>query len=356
MDRLRVTDLLTRDEIASLSRASDLGGAWGVVGTWAIIAGAFALLARFPHPAVFVLVVVVLGGRQLALAVLMHEAAHRSLFRTRWLNDVAADWLCARPVWTCVTRYRQHHVAHHAHTGTERDPDLALALDHPISRASLARKIARDLLFVSGLKRALGLLLMDLDVLDYDVSGTSRRRAGEPPSLAMRLLHLSRRTGGVLVVNAALFGILWAAGHAWTYLAWVVAWLTTYGLFLRIRALAEHACTERSSHPLRNTRTTAANWLARATVAPLNVSFHLEHHLLVAVPWYRLPRMHRLLRERGALAEAMTAPGYLAVLRTVTASLSEIHARSLVPHLPRRPLDDCVPCRRVYPGGCAVSH
>ena len=34
----------------------------------------------------------------------MHEAAHGTLFRSRWCNDVLTDWLCARPVWSRTTR------------------------------------------------------------------------------------------------------------------------------------------------------------------------------------------------------------------------------------------------------------
>ena len=52
------------------------------------------------------------------------------------------------------------------------------------------------------------------------------------------------------------------------------------------------------------------------TVAPFRVNFHLEHHLLVAVPYFRLPKLHRLLKERELLQEA---PGYADVLRTVSA-------------------------------------
>lgn len=85
---------------------------------------------------------------------------------------------------------------------------------------------------------------------------------------------------------------------------------------MRIRSLAEHACTESSTGPFHNTRTTRAGLLARITVAPMQVDHHLEHHLLAAVPYYRLPRLHRLLRERGAVSEA---PDYVDVLRTVSA-------------------------------------
>ena len=54
-----------------------------------------------------------------------------------------------------------------------------------------------------------------------------------------------------------------------------------------------------SADPLRNTRTTKAGLLARAFIAPYYVNYHLEHHLLMTVPLFQLPKFHRLLSERG---------------------------------------------------------
>jgi fatty acid desaturase len=309
----RARDVLSREEIRELTRTSDWAGARAVIGTWLMIAALFAVVARWPHPVVIVLAVVMLGGRQLALAVMMHDAAHGSLFRTRFLNDVVADLLCARPVGADVARYRKHHLGHHAHTGTERDPDLGLASAFPVTRASLARKLARDVSGISGLRRLLGLVLMDAELLSYNVGGDTR--ALPRRGVVTHLRALARNGSGALVTNALLLGALALTGHAWLYAVWVVANLTTYGLFLRIRSIAEHACMERSADPLRNTRTTQANLLARLTVAPLNVSHHLEHHLLPTVPYFRLPALGEALRERGAMPGSSTAPGYVAVLR-----------------------------------------
>src|SRR5262249_39691237 len=124
-------------------------------------------------------------------------------------------------------------------------------------------------------------------------------------------------SAGFIGSNAAIAAILVAAGHPWLLAAWVTAYLTTFSLFVRIRSLAEHACTERTEDPLRNTRTTIPRPLARMTVAPFRVNYPLEHHLLVAVPWFRLPEAHALLRERGIIGDA---PGYADVLRTVSGS------------------------------------
>lgn len=49
---------------------------------------------------------------------------------------------------------------------------------------------------------------------------------------------------------------------------------------------------------------------ARATGAPFHVNYHIEQHVIAAAPYFRLPIMHRLLRERGMVAEP---PGYIKV-------------------------------------------
>jgi fatty acid desaturase len=257
--------------------------------------------------------VAVLGGRQLGLAVLMHDAAHGSLFRTRWLNEVFADWVCAAPVWSDVTRYRKHHLAHHAHTGTPLDPDRGLAEPFPVTRAAIVRKLLRDAIGVTGLKRVVGQLAMDVEVIGYTVSTDVRRLPRRP--LRQHLAAGARNLYRVVLTNAALAGVLVLSGHGWVYAAWAVAFLTSYAVVLRIRSIAEHACMEASGDPFRNTRTTITGPLGRLLLAPHRVGYHLEHHLLMTVPYFRLPEMHRLLAERGAIPEEALGRGYLAVLR-----------------------------------------
>ena len=120
---------------------------------------------------------------------------------------------------------------------------------------------------------------------------------------------------GVVVTNALLLGLLAALGHAELYLLWVVAWFTVNSLVTRIRSIAEHAMVPDPADELRNTRTTLASWWERLFVAPNRVNYHLEHHLLMTVPLHNLPKLHRLLRERGVLDGALVTRGYAAVLR-----------------------------------------
>jgi fatty acid desaturase len=87
---------------------------------------------------------------------------------------------------------------------------------------------------------------------------------------------------------------------------------------LRIRSIAEHALAGPAENPFRNTRTTLTNWFTRTFVAPTRVNYHLEHHLIMTVPHYKLPRFHRMLRDRGLLEDALVSHGYIAVLNDVS--------------------------------------
>ncbi len=314
----RATDVLSAGEIRAFTRASDRAGWIAVIGTWASIAAIFAVAALWPNPLTIAGALVLMGGRHLALAVLFHESAHRSLFASRRLGDWIGRWLCAAPEGNDLARYRAHHLAHHAHTGSERDPDRSLVEPFPVSPRALTRKLLRDLVGLTGVRRVVGLLLMDIGVLSYTAAADPTRIPPEQRSARTMLHGLVTRTGPTVLANATLLGILTALGHPALYLLWVVSYLTTYSVFLRIRSIAEHACTRDGDDPFLNTRTTRAGWLARLTVAPLGVNYHLEHHLLMTVPYHQLAPLHAVLRERGALEHAEVSPGYRAVLATAT--------------------------------------
>jgi len=296
----RWREALSREEIRELVTHRDLRSVLALAVDWGLVFASFALVARWPNPATIVLALFVIGTRQLGLAILMHDAAHHALFRDRRVNDLVGNWLCAYPVWADVGPYRAYHLQHHAKNWTAEDPDLGLVLPFPITAASLRRKIRRDLTGRTGWKRAKATLRRDL--------GLSKGRQS-------RTFGGVRNLRGVALTNLALFLALAAGGHPALYLLWVVAWFTTFQLVTRIRAIAEHAMAPDPSDPMRNTRTTLASPLERLFVAPNRVNYHLEHHLLMTVPHYNLPRLHEMLRDRGALDGAWIARGYLGVLR-----------------------------------------
>jgi len=299
-DAKRWLDALTRDEIQELRRMNDWRS-WGSLSVdWGLVFASFALVAYAPNPLTILLALAVIGTRQLGLSVLMHEAAHRTLLKNRAANDFVGNWLCAYPVWSDIGPYRRYHLQHHAKNWTSDDPDLNLAMPFPVTWASMRRKIWRDLTGQTAWKRV-------KYVLKRDLGGMNIQQFGSNGSW--------RNLRGVLITNLVLLGMLAALGHPALYLLWVGAWFTTHHFIVRLRSIAEHAMVPDPSDPLRNTRTTLARWWERLFIAPNRVNYHLEHHLVMTVPHYNLPRMHRVLRDRGVLEGACVTRGYLGVLK-----------------------------------------
>lgn len=296
-------DYFTQEELDELLTMNDLRSWFTLALNWAMIFASMALVSIWPNPLTVIAALFVIGGRQLGMSIIMHDASHRSYLSNPKTNDWVANWLAAYPVWTDLHPYRPYHMQHHAKTWTRADPDLDLALPFPTTRDSLKRKIWRDLSGQTGWKRFKATLRRDLSMSN----GKSARKDSDKSGVSA--------LKGVILTNLLLLGLLTAFGHPALYLLWIGAWFTTYSLAMRVRAIAEHSMPTDRHDPLGHTRTTLARWWERLTVAPNFVNYHLEHHLLMKVPHYNLPKMHRMLRDKGLLENANVTVGYPEVLR-----------------------------------------
>jgi len=324
--RSAARDLLTEDQLANLRTRSLWRGAWMIAHAWGVILGAILLVAWWPNPLTFALAVLLVGSRQLGLAVLMHEGAHGCFAANQTLNMRLSQWLCAYPIFADTRAYRRYHLQHHARTQEEDDPDLVLSAPFPITRASYRRKFWRDITGQTG----------------YAQRKAQFRLALGDPKLPLRgrAQLFCSKLGRQLAVNALLWGGLAAAGVWWAYpLLWLLPLLTWFMVITRIRNIAEHAMVGDAEDPLRNTRTTLANWLERAFLAPYFVNYHLEHHLFYYLPCYKLPALHRLLREGPHGARMQIAPGYRAVLRQATSRPVELDRPGALVHGLRRQVE-----------------
>lgn len=300
----------TREELESVRARSDWRGLWCIAHAWIIIGASMALYALWPNPLTFIVAVILIGSRQLGLAILMHDAAHGVLLRTKKWNDPVSQWLLAYPVFSDTIRYRHYHLVHHRNTQQEDDPDLNLSAPFPITRQSFWRKMVRDITGQTGFKQRRAQIRAALG------------RPGEP--FGERLQTFRKRLGGSLVANLVLLAILTAFGKPHYYLMfWILPLLTWQQVITRIRNIAEHAIVPDNDDPFRNARTTYASWLERATVAPYWVNYHVDHHLLMYVPCFNLPKLHRLLLAKGYGAKMEIQPGYASVLKLATSALPQ---------------------------------
>ena len=313
-------NLLSQEQWAALQRRSLPHAIWALSVNWGLVVGAFALATVWPNALGFPLALILLGGRQLGLGILMHDCAHRGLLPSAKANDWVGEWLCAAPMFADLEVYRRYHMTHHRHAGTDQDPDLPNYRGYPVSPASFARKVARDLVGLTGLRAALALAMLYSypDPCAVPFGYSYRREVGHGRS-GQSLGHLLWNLRRILLVQALGFALLWALGHPMLYLLWPASWLTSYMLFSRIRNAAEHGGlpgTMSTNHWL-NTRSVKAGWLARMTVAPNHVNWHFEHHLAPTVPGYRLGQLHRTLARQPLPNPLPLWPGYGAVIRSL---------------------------------------
>ncbi len=133
-----------------------------------------------------------------------------------------------------------------------------------------------------------------------------------------------RRARAPLIANAVLAAALVAIGGWSLYLlTWVLPWATWYRLVTRIRNIVEHGLVPDAEDPLRSARSVGAGRLARALVAPYGVNYHLEHHLLVFVPCWKLDQAHALLLAKGYGARMERSRSYLEVLGRAAAGRAD---------------------------------
>ncbi|MBF6567794.1 MAG: fatty acid desaturase family protein [Candidatus Binataceae bacterium] len=290
---------LSKDELRELSALNPIRSSFQIIVEWLTIVLAIWLCSHHWSPYLFVAVAVSIGARQHALLILMHEATHYRLCKSKRLNDSVGELLLAWPFFVTLRAYRRNHIAHHKHMNTAQDPDLVRKLDDPNWQfpkrgTEIAAMLLSDLL---------GLNTIALIRLSRTFA------AGEEPPPRSYILS---RAGFYLIALALLIG----TGTLHLFLLyWVVPYFTWLAMVLHLRSIAEHFAIPENNGLPAGLRTTRTGLIERLLIAPNNVGYHAEHHLFPGVPFYRLPKLHRLLEPKTEFRDiAHISNGYRGVL------------------------------------------
>jgi fatty acid desaturase len=296
----RPSEFFSEKQLNYLRQLSSWRSSLAIVHCWGVILAAWIIASTYTNPVTVILAIMVVGTRQLGLFVLTHDGAHGALFANRKVNDWVCEWLLNRPFTDeKIDSYRKYHVQHHVNTQQEDDPDLVLSKPFPISKSSFRRKLIRDLTGQTG----------------WDQYGRIVSTAFKGETLTQRLSNAWRRIGPNILIN-----LMFLTGFALTgvwymyFLLWWVPALTWNRFVVRLRNIGEHAVVPDNDDRLRNTRTTLTSWWERALIAPYNVHYHLEHHLVVNCPHYKLKDAHKMLMDQGLEERMEIQKGYRAIL------------------------------------------
>ncbi|MBL8388610.1 MAG: fatty acid desaturase family protein [Hydrogenophaga sp.] len=240
---------------------------------WVLIVGAVAAVVWLD--VMFVpLAVLVLANRQRALGNILHDAGHRNIWREKAKNDLIARVLVAPLLFASLSRYREAHFQHHLELGrVQGDPDLIPGQDHLPS--SWIVSYARCLFSKTTWRGSLGGHL-----LDHEVGWRSK---------AFILGWWAYFCGLLIWLIGGDFALVFMS-------LWLIARATLFHCITTFREMCDHFGLLPGG-VFGFTRDMVCHGPWRWIIHPRNNGYHLTHHLLPAVPYYRLPEAHALLRQ-----------------------------------------------------------
>lgn len=252
---------------------------------WLVIAAAVAFSEYSGSWAAYLLAILIIAGRQHAIATLIHEFSHYRFIADKKLSDKIGDAFSAWPLFVTVDGYRQNHFQHHQYANTERDPDfMAKVGTQRYTFPQRVRNLTLNLLaYLAGINAYLDLR-----------SGLVRlnKKNKLPPAYVAARLSFYALSAAVLAAMGGLDEL---------FFYWLLPYVSLFMAIMYVRSVSEHFAIEDMDNKLAGTRTVIPAFWERAFFGPHNVSYHLEHHLYAAVPFYNLPALH---------AELMQNPDY----------------------------------------------
>jgi fatty acid desaturase len=243
-----------------------------------------------------------------------HEFAHRTAFRTRWLNDVLG-WCFGVLIMLPQVYFRWEHTDHHTYTQDKtRDPQL---IPQP-------RSLWGYFLYLSTIPYWLGFLRPFARHFFGIIRPEEKRFI---PTTERWKVIWEARAMVVLYLAAAAFSVALHTRALLFY--WLIPRLLAEP-FMRYIRMTEHVGRPVNNPDfLQNSRTCLVSaplrWLA------WNMPFHAEHHLSPGVPFHALPTLHDELRR----VQRDNYRGYRAAHREIL--LQALHARPIPASTERPP-------------------
>jgi fatty acid desaturase len=278
---------LPSNVLQEFSKIDVFAAGLAIAAEWIAIFITIYLCDRFWHPALYIITIMFIGGRQHALAVLQHDATHYRLLPHKVWNDIVGEIFLAWPILLSNQGFRQYHFLHHRYIGMEQDGNRIQYGTH-----TLTGEITPSWTFPKNkVQLALWVLIRLCGIAGIIFFWRSIHRILTQGSWRYRLLNL--------VYYASIVGLVIGLHMGQLLLIYWLIPLGTWFTFTNLLRIAgEHSAIENPHSFYQLTRTTLPSCFDRIFVVPRNISYHIEHHLFPHIPFYRLPELHAQLMKQ----------------------------------------------------------
>ncbi len=278
---------IDRKKLKQLTKKSDLRGALQTLGHLGILAGtgAAAYFSVGTLPVVATIAILFAHGTCYAfLSNGHHELCHRTVFKSRFLNELFL-WFIGFISWHDHFLFRASHKRHHVYTLHPPD-DLEVVLPIKLeARDILKRAFVNPVGFYQLMARyiriASGRLKGDWEHILFPDSNWKERR------------NVFRYARLLLAGHAALTAVCFATG------LWMIPVLTTFAPFYG--GLLQFLCNSTQHIGLTDNTRDFRICCRTFELGPVlrflywQMNYHTEHHMYAAVPFYNLRKLHRLI-------------------------------------------------------------
>ena len=227
---------------------------------------------------------VVLGAILGGLNLIAHECVHSSFSNSAGLNRLVGSLLMATNFLN-FTLHRGYHLKHHAHTTQEGDTQNEIGL---YGYRTLSQYL-KDLLSWSSIFNSFFYNEWKYSILAFFGKKSAFFNTKDADLGKVRTDFL------VMIAWCGALGYV-AYTNFWpVFYTFLVPIVFFFPFILYIISLPEHYKVNSGENAIQNTRTVKSNGLTRLIF--WNINYHTVHHAFPYIPFYNLPRAHKLLEK-----------------------------------------------------------
>jgi fatty acid desaturase len=293
-----ITSKIDKKQVVFLSQLNYSKSIGSLLFNWTLILLFILLCESYWSLPLYIFCVILISARMHAIGTLAHEATHYMLVKNKKWNNKIAEWFITLPLFYSLNQYRKYHMAHHSHLNSEKDPDVQ---NH---------RTYKEFQFPLKGSYMFWIIFKDISGVNFFIYKSKL--------IFSKKFWIKVRTSFdwiMLIYYILVFAVLIYFNLEFIFLMyWIIPFITWLQFIHRVRTIAEHNAI--SEMAVYGTRTTLTSFFDKLLFGPNNTNYHAEHHLFPSVPFYNLPKLHKVLIKNRHFKESVHfTKGYFNVIK-----------------------------------------